>query len=339
MAFTHFLSAMGEFFGHIYKFDLNIGVISYALIPIGAYIAYLQKIAISNDKAKISSFIAYILPDKSNIKRKYCSYRIDVLFSVIKYFVNSLFLIPIMVSNVFAAHFVYTCLVHLYGLHESTTPETVTAYTLICLCILLQDFVEFFIHYSHHHLQALWDIHKVHHSTEFMLIPFSVKRTHILEEMLSLTITSLAVGIFIGFTSYALSIEIWDTAFYGIDAWFLMQLASFWHLRHSHINLSYGWLENIFLSPAQHQLHHSYEVEHWDKNFGLLFSFWDRMFGCFLRSVPAETYRIGLNDLDKRDYDTVWKLFVSPFVKIYQAGRRHIYLRKPVNGVHTDAAK
>lgn len=67
------------------------------------------------------------------------------------------------------------------------------------------------------------------------------------------------------------------------------------------MSLSYGWLENILQSPARHHLHHSVDVEHWDKNLGLLFSFWDKMFGCFLLSVPREKFRIGLPEASRKD--------------------------------------
>ena len=38
------------------------------------------------------------------------------------------------------------------------------------------------------------------------------------------------------------------------------------NLRHSHIEIAYWtWLEKIFISPAQHQLHHSIENKHFNK--------------------------------------------------------------------------
>ena len=58
------------------------------------------------------------------------------------------------------------------------------------------------------------------------------------------------------------------------------------NLRHSHIWLSWGnCIEKIFLSPAQHQIHHSYAPEHIDKNFGTCFALWDKLAGSW---VPAE---------------------------------------------------
>ena len=56
---------------------------------------------------------------------------------------------------------------------------------------------------------------------------------------------------------------------------FLFYLIGY-NLRHSQIWVSYPkWLSYILISPAQHQIHHSIEEKHWDRNMGLIFAFWD----------------------------------------------------------------
>ncbi|GIS13148.1 MAG: hypothetical protein CM15mP115_22990 [Alphaproteobacteria bacterium] len=47
------------------------------------------------------------------------------------------------------------------------------------------------------------------------------------------------------------------------------------------------------MSPAQHQLHHSQSEKHYDRNFGVALSVWDRMFGSFHHSV-SETLSFGI---------------------------------------------
>ena len=52
------------------------------------------------------------------------------------------------------------------------------------------------------------------------------------------------------------------------------------NLRHSHIPIRFGkYFERVFISPAQHQIHHSNDSIHFDKNFGSIFAFWDGLFG------------------------------------------------------------
>ena len=132
------------------------------------------------------------------------------------------------------------------------------------------------------------------------------------------------LGLTIGGLSYALGIATWKSEMMGVDSWFLLSLFSCWHLRHSHMSLSYGWLEHVLQSPAQHQLHHSVERGHWDKNFGLLFSFWDKLFGCFLLSVDPGSFRIGLPPASRPGYDSVLELYVTPFLKLGKAAIRAV---------------
>jgi len=50
---------------------------------------------------------------------------------------------------------------------------------------------------------------------------------------------------------------------------------------HSHVPVSFGWLDRIFNGPGLHAIHHSAESRHRDKNFsnGFRLSIWDWIFG------------------------------------------------------------
>jgi sterol desaturase/sphingolipid hydroxylase (fatty acid hydroxylase superfamily) len=52
------------------------------------------------------------------------------------------------------------------------------------------------------------------------------------------------------------------------------------HLQHSHMWIAFrGVLGRIFVSPAHHQVHHSANPKHFNKNFGSCLALWDWMFG------------------------------------------------------------
>jgi sterol desaturase/sphingolipid hydroxylase (fatty acid hydroxylase superfamily) len=75
-------------------------------------------------------------------------------------------------------------------------------------------------------------------------------------------------------------------------------------------------------------LHHSIDPRHYDKNFGLLFSFWDRIFGTQFVPDPEEDFRFGLIDRDVRDYQSLFGLYILPLKKMW----RHIarsFQRRP----------
>ena len=73
------------------------------------------------------------------------------------------------------------------------------------------------------------------------------------------------------------------------------------NLRHSHIRLRYpGWLERVLISPAQHQVHHSVEPRHHNRNYGEVLAVWDWLFGTLYLTRPGEEIRFGLGDADGR---------------------------------------
>ncbi|MGB8043961.1 MAG: sterol desaturase family protein, partial [Pseudolabrys sp.] len=60
------------------------------------------------------------------------------------------------------------------------------------------------------------------------------------------------------------------------------------HLQHSHMWISFrGVLGRVFVSPAHHQVHHSSNPKHFNKNFGSCLALWDWMFGTLY--VPQKT--------------------------------------------------
>ena len=308
-----------RFVQRIVSFDASIGALSYLLVPVGAYLAFNQQKKSQDIGTGMGAFVRYCFALHPSLKLSMSSIKTDIGFVIIKKLATSLIVVPLLFSSLITANMSFVALEDRFGVYQKHAPSLFLIAAMIGACVIVQDFVEFMAHYIHHKVKLLWAIHKVHHSAEFLMISLSVKRTHFLEEIIGFSANSAIVGIVIGVMSYIFSVPIRESEIYGVDAWFFLQLFSFWHLRHSHMSLSYGWLENIFQSPAQHQLHHSFEKAHWDKNFGLLFSFWDRAFGCFLRSVEPGSFRIGLPEADRHEYDSVLKLYVTPFRKIWEA--------------------
>ena len=120
----------------------------------------------------------------------------------------------------------------------------------LLLAILLVDLAAWIQHWLKHKVPWLWQLHKIHHFLElFILRSFSVVPLFILG------VNTLQVGYFGVFM-------VWQTRFY-----------------HANIKWNMGWLRFILVTPQSHRIHHSAEHRHQDKNLGVMFSFWDRMFG------------------------------------------------------------
>jgi sterol desaturase/sphingolipid hydroxylase (fatty acid hydroxylase superfamily) len=78
------------------------------------------------------------------------------------------------------------------------------------------------------------------------------------------------------------------------------------------------FLRQIVVTPDVHHIHHSEDLADSNRNFGTIFSWWDRLFGTYL-PAPAAGYahmQMGLPDLARRQGLNVLQMLVLPFRKI-----------------------
>ncbi len=166
------------------------------------------------------------------------------------------------------------------------TPAWVVATLFTLTLFLLDDATKYLVHRALHRFPALWSFHKVHHSAE-VLTPFTVYRTHPIEAVIfslrSILVQALLVGAFLFFFGDRATLM----TVLGANAFlFFFNLAGS-NLRHSHVWISYGsFLERWLISPAQHQIHHSVEDRHHDRNFGAVLAVWDRFGGSLCLATP-----------------------------------------------------
>jgi sterol desaturase/sphingolipid hydroxylase (fatty acid hydroxylase superfamily) len=255
----------------------------------------------------VSNFLRFCFPS-AILRSNSC--RLDVMFVASLHFLRPLLLTPILLTSVGITVGTYHLLESVFGSRPAATDSFWLRLAVLAAGVVIQDGINFLVHYYDHKLKFMWEFHKIHHAATF-LIPLTNRREHPVQTVLNYTPELLAVGVWLGVATYLLRMPIEDNMVLGMDAWYFANLLSFYHLRHSHIPMSYGWLEHFFLSPAQHQLHHSYAVQHWDRNFGLLLSVWDKMAGTFVRSAPQEV-RLGLPAEQVHDYDSLVKLYLTP---------------------------
>ena len=91
------------------------------------------------------------------------------------------------------------------------------------------------------------------------------------------------------------------------------------NLRHSYIWLSYGpVLSQIFVSPAQHQIHHSIEERHWGRNIGFARAIWDRLFGTLYVPKAHEQFAMGLGDGTEGRYHSVGGMYWQPIRGLFR---------------------
>lgn len=208
----------------------------------------------------------------------------DVFWLMSNAVIKSTLLIPLLASHLAGTIFVVKVLQFSLG----DSPDIVMSSTAVMIIFtgcyfLLDDISRFFLHFASHKVPLLWSLHKLHHRAE-VLTPLTVYRIHPLEMCLysvrQLMVISIVAGVFV----WLFQGQISGLSILGVDAaGFIFNFCAA-NLRHSHIRLSFGPLERFFISPAQHQIHHSCDRQHYDKNFGTCLALWDRIFHTWLHA-------------------------------------------------------
>jgi sterol desaturase/sphingolipid hydroxylase (fatty acid hydroxylase superfamily) len=169
-----------------------------------------------------------------------------------------------------------------------------------------------------HKSPLLWEFHKVHHSAE-VLNPITVYRMHPLDDILTMIVGGCLLGGADALLRFFITPDGYPYMLYGLSiVTFLFYLFGY-NLRHSHVWVSYGErMSNIFISPAQHQIHHSKARRHWDKNYGFIFAFWDRMFGSLYVPRGFEQIEFGIGNGEEREFSSVLRLYLVPFRNVFR---------------------
>ena len=201
------------------------------------------------------------------------------------------------------------------GMFKDTLPMIVII-VFTTFQFTIDDFSKYIVHRLMHKWPILWSLHKVHHSAT-VLTPMTVFRTHPLEGIIFSLRSSItqAISISIFIFLFGNSVSLYTILGVNIFVFLFNILGS--NLRHSHVGIRYWrWVEYIFISPAQHQLHHSIAREHYDKNFGAALALWDWLFCSLHHSVEFETLELGIEKNQKDESHNLKDLYINPIIEI-----------------------
>ena len=81
------------------------------------------------------------------------------------------------------------------------------------------------------------------------------------------------------------------------------------------LSIKHAELEKVLISPAQHQLHHSLDERHYDKNFGAALAIWDWIFGSLHHSEDIDNLVLGVED-DDFNPKSIKELYLKPLKEI-----------------------
>lgn len=154
------------------------------------------------------------------------------------------------------------------------------------VAMLSIDFATYVVHRFFHSSQWLWDLHAVHHSAE-QLTFLTTHRQHPLEPFILNACRGAFAAIGVAMFYFVFPAQTPAMLIMGMGAGFFVYMFTV-NLQHSHVPVRYPrWLRYFVMSPHMHHIHHSAALQHRNKNFGVIFSFWDRLFGTYLDADVA----------------------------------------------------
>lgn len=258
------------------------------------------------------------------------SARADVLFWLSRRVFMPLLVIPLGLSTVAAGYAAHSLLALVFGPSHHPEPASVPLLCAFTLSMVIAYDLSYYIyHYLCHRVPLLWELHKVHHSAEVM-VGVTKDRVHPLDEILNRWWNGLIPGVTYGVWLF-FALDPVELTVFGLSAYMLRALLMMDVVRHTHLEMSYGpWLNRVFLCPYYHQLHHSNQPRHYNRNYGLLLSVWDRMFGTLAEPQPGEHFTFGLGGGEDAEYQSLARLHVVPLQKMWRLSRDWLRDSSPI---------
>ncbi|MBC7412255.1 MAG: sterol desaturase family protein [Bacteroidia bacterium] len=161
----------------------------------------------------------------------------------------------------------WACQYHLFTINNSI------AYWLVLL--VAEDFMFYWEHYFDHRIRFFWAVHATHHSSDFYNLTVGFRSSVFQPLYRFVYFLPLAL---MGFKALDIMFMYSFTQIYGI-------------LIHTQGVHKLGFLEHILATPSHHRVHHASNTKYLDKNMGMVFIFWDKLFGTFQPELSEKEYQ------------------------------------------------
>jgi sterol desaturase/sphingolipid hydroxylase (fatty acid hydroxylase superfamily) len=153
-------------------------------------------------------------------------------------------------------------------------------YVYWLVLLITQDFMYYLLHYADHYVRFFWAIHVTHHSSEEFNLTVGFRSSVFQPVYRFIYFIPLAL---IGFDGRDIMFMYSATQIYGI-------------LIHTKYVNKLGFLEWFMATPSHHRVHHGSNALYLDRNMGMVFIFWDKLFGTFTAEDENEKVRYGLTE-------------------------------------------
>jgi sterol desaturase/sphingolipid hydroxylase (fatty acid hydroxylase superfamily) len=140
--------------------------------------------------------------------------------------------------------------------------------------LFLVDFMFWCMHSVDHHVRLFWAVHVTHHSSQEFNVSVGF-RSSVFQPLYRFIYFIPLV--FLGFQPAHIFFMYSATQFYGI-------------LIHTQFVGKLGILDHIFATPSNHRVHHGANIPYLDRNMGMTFIIWDKIFGTYAEEIEPVIY-------------------------------------------------
>ena len=243
---------------------------------------------------------------------RHASLHADIAYFCFNVFVYGVILGWAVLSYKFLSSVVVDALNATFGAVAPTSSDLLARAAITFALFLAYEFGYWVDHYLKHRVPALWELHKVHHTAN-VLTPLTVFRIHPLDGLIFSNILALSLGVTNGIASYAFGKSVTLFSVDDTNIILVLFVHIYVHLQHTHLWIAFtGLTGRIFLSPAHHQIHHSNNPLHFDKNLGSCLAIWDWLFGTlYVPNKEPEPITFGVK-VGEADMHSLSELSIAP---------------------------
>jgi len=193
-----------------------------------------------------------------------------------------------------------------------------------------EDFLFWLEHYVDHTVRVFWAVHVTHHSSA--------------EYNLS---TGFRSSVLMPVYKYFYFIPLVLLNFRPVDAIFIYSVTQIYGiLVHTQsVQKLPRWIEFVFVTPSHHRVHHASNIPYLDRNMGMVFIIWDRIFGTFTEEMVEEAPHYGITKPIEHPYHPLyiitheWKDIARDMSRTTSLANRLKYLFKPPGWSHDGTSK
>ncbi|KTD54743.1 sterol desaturase family protein [Legionella quateirensis] len=255
-------------------------------------------------------FLEYKKPLRKPVRQLMERWIVNLSFTILVYFSAKIFIVPV-------AQFT----VDLTQSHGVGLLSLVQSNSLVHFFsgFMLMDLTFYYWHRLNHEVPLLWRFHNVHHADPDLDVTTSM-RFHVVE------------------IAYSSVFRLVQLAVLGINPLificyeFIFQASTFF--QHSNIRLPLRleqMLNKIIVTPRMHGIHHSNFMDETNRNYGVVFSFWDKLHRTIKLNVVQSSITIGVPAYLQQSDNKIINLLLMPFKaqRLYWQLNNKSFLSRP----------